>query len=107
MDFGFFFDRVLHFYGGLSYRELLSLPIRTFWRMHSNINRIRAEDNLRTLQVAVASQSEGVAKYRDHLVVELGKTTEVDPIASAYRDHEGIAKVAALKDIANVHKRKE
>ena len=96
MDFGFFFDRVLHFYGGLSYGELLKLPIRSFWRLHSNINRIRAEFDLRSLHVAAASQSTDMKTFKDHLVIELGETTVVDPIANVKRDRDATQKLKKL-----------
>lgn len=102
MDFGFLFDRVLHFYGGLSYRELLELPIRTFWRLHANINRIRAESDLRSFHVAAASQSEKGGEYHQRLVLELGEITKVDPIANAIRDEEGVSR---LKQIAQSTKK--
>ena len=104
MDFGFFFDRILHFYGGLSYRELLDLPIRAFWRLHANINRIRAEADLRSFMVSTASQSTEGAKFRDHLVIELGETTKIDPIAGAIRDEKGVEKLKAL--VANSQKKR-
>ncbi|WP_323016480.1 hypothetical protein [Castellaniella sp.] len=96
LDFGFYFDRVLHFYGGLSYRELLSLPIRTFWRLSNNINRIRAETDIRSFHIALASQSRQAHEFKDSLVIEMGEPTTVDPIASAIPDKDAIAQLKQL-----------
>ena len=98
MDFGFFFDRILHFYGGLGYRELLSLPIKTFWRLHANVNRIRAEADIRSFMVSTASQSTEGAKFRDNLIVEMGEITKTDPIAGAIRDEEGVARLKRISE---------
>lgn len=105
MDFGFFFTRVLHFYAGLGgYHELLGLSIRTFWLLHENVNRIRAELDIRAFHVSDQSQGTEGAKFKSHLVVEMGTITEVDPIASAHRDETGVAR---LKKMVDQGKRKQ
>jgi hypothetical protein len=43
VDFGYAFCRVCRFYG-LSDEAILKMPIGRFWEMHSNIDRIRADE---------------------------------------------------------------
>ena len=49
------------------------MPVRRFWVMNSNINRILAERDLRMLTVVNAGQSaDGANECRDNLLSELG-----------------------------------
>ena len=58
---------------GLGYWELLEVPIRAFWLLARNINRLKARDDLRELQVLVAPQiKDGVSSLSDALVLEEG-----------------------------------
>lgn len=41
----------------MSYREVLDMPLRAFWSLNRNISRIRAEEDMRTIQVMGALQS--------------------------------------------------
>ena len=73
IDFGFVFCEVSHFYG-MSYREVMDLPIRAFWLMHGNIRRITAGEDIRTLSVSMAAQSgDGARECHDRLVLEMGE----------------------------------
>ena len=74
LDFGYVFCRVMHFYG-LSDRHVLDMPIRRFWLLVKNINRISAERDMRTLTVTtVAAQGNDEARksYRSQLILEMG-----------------------------------
>lgn len=90
----------MHFYS-LSYGETMSLPIKTFWMLNSNIERIQAQKDMRALTVAVCGQgSEAAKSYRETLVVEIGtvvKLEESNPL-KAVRDEAGFQ---ALRDLAN------
>ncbi|MVX56393.1 hypothetical protein E5987_04115 [Parasutterella sp. NM82_D38] len=79
---------MMHFYG-IGYKELLSLPIRFFWTLVSNIERIQASFDVRSLSiqhVAVATGmagGEGVKQLRDSLVLQIGEVQKVkiDPMS--------------------------
>lgn len=47
---------------GMSYWDVLKLPLRTFWSLNRQIDRLRAEDDQRSLRIANASQSAEAAK---------------------------------------------
>ena len=66
------YARVMHHYH-LPHREIMRLPIRTFWFLNSAVGRIQAELNLRMLQVFASSQSnEGYEEIRKALINEQG-----------------------------------
>jgi len=57
-----------------SYQDTLDLPLRTFWMMSNNINRISAEEDIRNLSVATGSQSEkGFKQVSEALKEEMGE----------------------------------
>ena len=69
------FSRFCHFYS-MSDAQVLDMPVRRFWLMNSNIQRIQAEFDLRKMSV-VASAQDGKAyeQYRKTLVIEIGDVT--------------------------------
>ena len=72
------------------------MPVRMFWSFTSNLNRIRAEEDLRTLKVAISSQSgEGTKDLSRQLDNELGK-----PIVAPEKPIDHAAGVAKLKALA-------
>lgn len=77
------------------------MPIRTFWFMNSNIERVQAQKDMRSLTVAVCGQGGGEAaqEFRQRLIVEAGTAVKLkfDPIREAVRDEEGFS---ALRDMA-------
>lgn len=98
LDFGFVFSRVLHFYG-MNYWEVMRLPIRTFWHLDRNINRLQAQSDLRAMGVSMATQTtkiENLNRFRDDLVLELDDPYKFDPIESAERDEEGFNQLRAM-----------
>lgn len=87
----------MHFYG-LSNRELLDLPIRTFWMLNANVDRLSAQQDLRSLSVNLASQStsnDSVLRLRDALVLELDEPWKSDPL-EAVRDENGFERLRAM-----------
>lgn len=54
----------------------MNLPIRTFWLMSSNMNRLFAERDMRLLSVTAAvNSSEGMKEKVDELTAEIGRVT--------------------------------
>lgn len=82
----------------MSYREVMELPIMTFWFMSSVIRRIRADAELRQLAIGVAAQSngEGVKEFQERLVLEVGTVTNAPAALDTERDEEGFAELKAI-----------
>lgn len=85
----------------MSYEEVMAMPVRTFWFMNQNIERIQAQKDMRSLTVAVCGQGGGEAarEFRQKLVIEAGTVVKLkfDPIREAVRDEEGFS---ALREMA-------
>jgi hypothetical protein len=85
----------------MSYGEVMVMPVRAFWLMNSNIDRIQAQKDMRSLTVAVCGQGGGEAaqSFRQRLVIEAGEVVKLkfDPIREAVRDEEGFS---ALREMA-------
>lgn len=65
------------------------MPVRRFWSMNANINRISAERDMRLLTVMNSAQSaEGAKETREHLVKELGDVVKAK--ADEKLDREGL-----------------
>ena len=82
------------------------MPIRCFWELSRNINRISAQQDMRLLTIVnLAMSKDGAQKYRDKLELELGDviTYKRDPKASMNEklDRKGLAK---LKTMNNIHR---
>lgn len=98
IDFGFFFCRVMHFFS-MSYEAVLRLPLRTFWLLNRNIDRIEARRDMRAMSVAMVAQSDGETAntFRQELVIEAGVIVKLegegDPAnpLEAKRDEMGFA----------------
>lgn len=59
---------------GMSISDILTLPLRRFWFLANQVDRIRAEEDLRLLQVLASSQSaEGYEKAVDSLREQMGQ----------------------------------
>lgn len=79
----------------------MGTPIKTFWLLNGNIDRISAQGDIRRLTVAACSQGgEAATAHRERLVLEIGTVVklEVDPIRDAVRDEAGFAE---LRNMAN------
>lgn len=90
----------------LGYAGTLALPIKTFWLMSGNIDRIQAQRDMRSLTVAICGQSgEAAQAHRQHLVIEAGTIVKVDaPAAAPIEDQRDEAGFAELKRMAQQHK---
>jgi hypothetical protein len=74
----------------MSFRELMGIPIKTFWLLSENIERISAQKDIRSLSVAAYSQSgEGASEHREQLVLQVGTTVKLDSEDVSVRDEEG------------------
>lgn len=65
----------MHFYA-MSYEAVLELPIKTFWLLSSNINKITAERDIRKFNLLLGSQmggtKDGVTDQLKRLHEEMG-----------------------------------
>jgi hypothetical protein len=74
------FSHFCYFYN-VSDEHVLKMPIRRFWAMYSAINRIKAENDLRTAKVFMQSQSgskESVESFVHDLREEMGDVVQID-----------------------------
>lgn len=84
----------MRFYG-MTYWEVLDTPIAAFWMLHRNIDRLRAEEDLRRLEntmMAHAGSKEGLEKYRTKLLGEIGVVFVEKPVF----DREGLKSLKEL-----------
>lgn len=61
---------------GLTYREVLRTPLAAFWMLNRNLDRLRAEEDLRELQVGIVSQAKDaklVENFDRQLRFEMGR----------------------------------
>lgn len=62
----------------MSYRDVMDMPLRSFWTFNKQVDRIRAEQDLRAIDVGGAMQSSDTYKaVTEKLRLERGKTVEV------------------------------
>lgn len=60
----------------MTYWDVLAIPVRTFWSFLKNINRLRAEEDMRAIDVALAGNNPKHAeKMREALTEQLGKVS--------------------------------
>lgn len=90
------FCEVSHFYS-MPYRDLMAIPIKTFWLMSGNIRRIRAGDDLRRLMTAAAAQSpDGAQECQERLIIDIGDVIKEPSVAEAARDEIGFAELKLM-----------
>jgi hypothetical protein len=78
---------------GLAPAAVLALPIKTFWLMEHNINRIRADADLRQLRLsAAATNTKGIEEMSKQLAAEMGSVV----IASEEREEGAAEKLRSL-----------
>jgi hypothetical protein len=64
---------MIRFYNLGGYQAVLDMPLRTFWLMSNNINRISAEEDIRKLSIAAGSSSDkGFKATQEGLQREMG-----------------------------------
>lgn len=68
--------------------ELLNVPLTMFWMLSRNIDRLRAEEDVRNLQVARASQADGeaVKAFMEGLQLRIGRPVVTDKVYDPRKD---------------------
>ena len=73
------------------------MPVRIFWLLLSQIDRIHAQADLRAMRIMSAAQSqEGAQSVIDDLREEMGKVGYSDPVVNNKLDREGLASLKML-----------
>lgn len=86
----------MHFYS-MSDEQVLKMPARRFWTLERQINRIRAESDLRQISTMSANNSaDNHTQVRDRLVLELGDTAQFKRNLIVKRDPDAKAKFARV-----------
>ena len=72
----------------MSTLELLGVPLTMFWMLSRNIDRLRAEEDVRNLQVARAAQAdgEGVKAFMEGLQLRIGRPVVTDKVYDPRKD---------------------
>lgn len=89
----------------MGFREVMNLPVRHMWLMNNYIDRLRAETDLRAIEVQRAIQNdEAYKEVTKRLIDERGEPARYSPLAphKVKRDEEGIEK---LKQMTRANKR--
>lgn len=103
LDLGMIFSRVCFHYG-MSYRDCMDLPMRTFWMLNRNISRLLAEKDLRAISVALSAVSEEAAgalqtklveEFQNPYVMEHQDEQAQEPIEER-RDEAGFAQLKMM-----------
>ena len=86
----------MRFYG-LDDRHLLKMPLRRFWLLNKNIDRLRAEEDHRQITLLLSAASgEHASKLMGRLEKQVGTVVEFDQgkaaltQANAERDRDGL-----------------
>ena len=73
------------------------MPLRVFWLLHSNINRLLAETDMRELSIATACQgAEGTKELYEKLFLEYDEPFKGDPLEEQ-PDQIGIEELKGLQ----------
>lgn len=86
----------MHFYC-IGYEELRKLPVRTFWELSKNINRIRASEDRRLVVVFGSSVMNDPTALLEALSNEQGKICHVEE--SGEFDRDGLHRLASIMGI--------
>lgn len=63
----------------MDYRKVLELPLRTFWMLNRQVDRLRAEEDQRLLRLQNASQDANTAKQlTESLAAEIGMPVVIE-----------------------------
>lgn len=87
------------FYSFGDVQKVLDLPLKTFWMLHKNIDRLEAEKDLRAAQLAAQTQSgEGFKELVRGLQKEMGQVVilEVGARKEDQIDREGVKRLKML-----------
>lgn len=82
----------------------MAIPIKTFWLLDNNVDRLMAHEDKRQLHIASVSAMDGkrVGEISKILDIEVGQPpikTKFDPVKTAVRDEAGIANLKALAGV--------
>lgn len=68
--------------------ELLGVPLTMFWMLSRNIDRLRAEEDVRNLQVARVAQTDGdgVKAFMEGLQLRIGRPVVTDKVYDPRKD---------------------
>ncbi|UIN38286.1 hypothetical protein [Methylobacterium oryzae] len=85
----------------MKFRDVMQLPLKTFWLYSKNIDRILSEVDLRQLQlVASATSSEAYGSMQDRLRKQMGLVVKVKDEGKATQedqlDRAGLADLKAM-----------
>lgn len=80
------------------------MPIACFWELSKNINRISAQEDMRSLTIAnLAMSSEGSQRYREKLEIELGDVMtyrhDSKSAMAEQLDRKGLDKIRTMNNI--------
>lgn len=79
----------------MGYVETMQLPLRAFWLMSGNVDRIQAQKDVRSLTVAACAQGgEAATTCRTQLIVEVGTIVKVG--MDVRRDADAISTLKEL-----------
>lgn len=64
----------------MNYQEVLDLPVRTFWFLNAQIDRLSAEETLRGIDLALAGQMDGkgIKHLQERLTQKIGLIVKAD-----------------------------
>lgn len=100
----FYIARVMREYGR-SYWDVLSLGIKTFWSLNRQVNRLRAEHELRTLRLSnAANNQEAATALRDDLVREIESPVVLEKKFDAAKFEELQAQFSKQRMLGDTHK---
>lgn len=72
MDLGYYISQVMRFYS-ISYRDVLKLPVYTFWELSKNIERLRADEEAHELSILCSAIGSAFGGKIDKVFNELHK----------------------------------
>ena len=76
------------------YLTLMNMPMKTFWLLAQNVDRVAAANDLRALRVALAGQGgEHTKEFQDRLILEMGTCVQED---TDVRDEEGFEELKRM-----------
>lgn len=81
----------------MSRQEVLALPVRTFWFLNEQIDRIAAEEALRGIDLALAGNmnAEGLKELMQRLKRQMGLVMKIDESP----DLAGLQRIATMNKV--------
>ena len=84
---------------GFSHEAAVTMPIKRFWFYHRQVDRIRAEKDIRMLHVlAGVTSQEGVTKLQERLSEQVGKLLVYQPIGRSLDINSNDAEAGLNRD---------